>query len=314
MTMEATRWIALEALLDEWNVPYELVDGVELSEIQTKDYSQVRNSEHRAPKENVEQYALQMSNGAVFPPIVLAANDHAIIDGNTRAAAARRNGWTSFPAYLIKPADGKRARAIGATINMMGGARLSSIELEACASDFLDAGFVDAEIARRLGRTPEWARKFRKRSEFTARAGEHKGAAQIRPLVAEKLADITLDAPLNAVLDAVAAGRVKKLDRPWADKIVDAVRETRSERGAMDAVAAILDEITPTEQGAPPKLRTNQAMARTMKRAEALIDALSVLDVPLVDPLAGQYRDTLVRLRGVTESVLDRMPVVSDVA
>ena len=218
MTMEATRWIAAEALFEEWKIPFELVDQFELGEIQTADYSQVRNSEHRAPKENVEQYALQMSNGAKFPPVVLTDNDKSIIDGNTRAAAARRNSWTAYPAYVVKVADGKRARALGAALNMINGQRLSQHELEASAKDFLDAGFADSEIARRLGRTPEWARKFRKRSEFTERAGEHVAASQVKPGVAEKLADISLDAPLTAVLDAVGTGvkldqRVGRQDR-----------------------------------------------------------------------------------------------------
>ena len=119
----------------------------------------------------VERYTLMMRNGAKFPPIVVATNDKSVIDGNTRIAAARRLGYETIAAYVVKPAYASTARRIGAALNQLSGATLTDEELQAVARDFLEDQVPDGEIARRLGRTPEWARKFRRREEFTARAG-----------------------------------------------------------------------------------------------------------------------------------------------
>lgn len=309
---ETMRWAQLETLLDEWKVKYELVDAVDLADVKSVDYSQVRAEDHRAPKANVETYALQMSNGAEFPPIVLAANDKAVIDGNTRIAAARRNGMESFPAYLVHPADVKMTRAIGAALNMMGGERLDGSELESAARDFLDAGFMDAEIARRLGRTAEWARRFRKRTQYQERAQGHPGSTKLAGSAAERLADIRLDAPLTTILDAANDGL--KIDAAWAKKLAEAAESERSEARAVEAVKTVLDEMRPTQQapdGRRPTVKANRTMLTAMKRVDNLTAVLAGLDVPLVDPLASQYRDSLVALRVAVDGVLDRLPAAT---
>ena len=89
MTYKATQWIQAEALFLDWEIPYELVADVAIESIKIEEYSQVRGAKHRAPTETVERYMLMMRNGAKFPPIVVAANDKSVIDGNTRIAAAR---------------------------------------------------------------------------------------------------------------------------------------------------------------------------------------------------------------------------------
>ena len=69
-----------------------------------------------------------------------------------------------------------------------------------------------------------------RREEFASRVGEHANFKKISKLVAEKLADIPLDAPLIKVLDT--ADTVE--DRPeWATKLADAVDRAafRGQRG-----------------------------------------------------------------------------------
>jgi ParB-like chromosome segregation protein Spo0J len=311
---DGTRSTQAEALFEEWKVPFDLTDNFAIDQIQTQPYSQVRTEEHRAPKANVEQYALQMSNGAVFPPVVLAANDNAVIDGNTRIAAHRRIGRTTIPAYLIKPATATMARAIGAALNMMGGERLSPVEQEQAARDYLEAGFTDAEIARRLGRNTEWARRQRKEQAFNDRAADHPGAAKLNRMTKVHLADVGLDAPLTKVLDAVGDGL--SVDSVWAKKIADATTGARSEAAAVQAVDQVLDEIRSVQQA--PEARTAKAkqsrqMIQAMRKVDTLTKLLTELDVPLIDPMASDYRESLRLLRDAVDGVLGRLPAVPEI-
>jgi hypothetical protein len=329
MTVDGTRWVQLEARLEEWNVPFELVEDFELKDIKTKDYSQVRTPEHRAPKEGVEQYALQMANGAIFPPIVLAANDKAIIDGNTRVAAARKNGYKTFPAYLVKPADAAMARVIGSSLNQSGGLRLSGDELQEAAAAFLERRFSDAEIARCLGRTAEWARKFRKRAEFDERAGSHPTAAKLKPTVKERLADIDHDAPFFAALDAIQDVR---MDTTSAAKMVEAASDARSDQAATEAVQKVAAALRPLDQArgvtSPPSERRSSGLRRAVNECAKhvaldtkLTETLRTVDVPLVEPAASEYRQVLAKvtasttaLQAAVAELMDRLPVAGNAA
>lgn len=310
MAQKATHhWAQLEALLEEWEVPFELVEEFAVADIKVADYSQVRDPGNRSPKENVEQYALQMANGAQFPPVVLAANDKAIIDGNTRVAAARRNGYEKIAVYLVNPANAKMTRAIGAALNMTGGSRLLPGELEKAARDYVEAGFMDAEIARRLGRTAEWARKFRKRDEFAKRTETNPAAKSIRPAVAEKLTDIHLDAPFQIVVDAT---KDIKIDRPTADKIVQEIESARSEREAIETATKCIAELRPLNQARatrePKDSTTNRALKKLVEQCQQLQARIESLDVPMVEPLAGQYRATLIGVRSAIDGLIARLP------
>jgi ParB-like chromosome segregation protein Spo0J len=322
MPTDATRNPAAEAVLDEYGVPYELVD-LDLETIVSKDYSQVRQPEHRAPKDRVDEYALQMANGSKFPPVVIAANDHSVIDGNTRVAAARRNGYAAIPAYVAKVANGAMARVIGAALNQMGGARLTDQELQEAAAAFLEQGFTDQAIARRLGRTAEWARKFRKRSEFDERMGAHPAAATVKVTARERLADIHQDAALNLVLDAVK-DKGLKLDTTTAARLVTATKGVHSDAAAIEAVNGELAKLVPLAQGGPePRERINKALVRAVKACEKhvgtdqkLAAELRALEVPLIEPEASAYRTVLEQLasstddlRAAVRDLVERLPL-----
>jgi hypothetical protein len=59
------------AKLREWNLTYEIVADFALDRVRRDDESQVRQLAHIAPALRVEEYAQQMRNGAMFPPILL---------------------------------------------------------------------------------------------------------------------------------------------------------------------------------------------------------------------------------------------------
>lgn len=306
MPYEATQWIQAEALFLDWEVPYDLVPDLPLTAIKTEEYSQVRGQKHRAPAETVERYTLMMRNGATFPPIVVAANDKSVIDGNTRIAAARRSGLEHIPAYVVKPAYASTARRIGAALNQLNGAALADDEIQAVARDFLEDQLPDAEIARRLGRTPEWARKFRRREEFTTRVGQHPNFKKIPKAAAERLVDIPLDAPLLKVLDQ--ADKVK-IDRSWATKLADAASAQRSESSAVEAVEAVLAEIKPLQQaGSAKTTATHDRLRLLVGRLEKVTADLRAVDVPLVQPHADEYRTRLTNSREAIDDLIARLP------
>lgn len=306
MSYDASQWIQAESLFLDWEIPYELIPDLKVESIKTEEYSQVRGAQHRAPAETVERYTLMMRNGATFPPIVVAANDKSVIDGNTRIAAARRNGYETIPAYVVKPAYASTARRIGAALNQLNGAALSDEEIQAVARDFLEDQLSDGEIGRRLGRTAEWARKFRRREEFSSRAGQHPNFKRITRSAAEKLVDIPLDAPLIKVLDQ--ADKVK-IDRTWATKLADAATAQRSEAGAIEAVELILAEIAPVQQaGSAKTTAAHDRLRGLVARLEKVAADLSAVDVPLVQPHADEYRTRLSECRQVIDVLIARLP------
>jgi ParB-like chromosome segregation protein Spo0J len=306
MSYDPIQWIQAESLFLDWEIPYELIPELAIDSIKTEDYSQVRLSKHRAPADNVDRYTLMMRNGATFPPIVVAANDKSVIDGNTRIAAARRLGYETIPAYVVKPAYASTARRIGAALNQLSGETLADEELQAVARDFLEDQMSDTEIGRRLGRTAEWARKFRRREEFVTRAGSHPNFKSIPKAAAEKLVDIPLDAPLIRVLDQ--ADKVK-IDRGWATKLADAATSQRSEAASVEAVEAVLAEITPVQQAGTRKpTAVRDRLHGLVVKLEKVVAELDGIDVPLVQPHADEYRTRLSACRRTIDALIDRLP------
>lgn len=307
MSYDPIQWIQAESLFLDWEIPYELIPELPIESIKTEDYSQVRMSSHRAPADTVERYTLMMRNGAKFPPIVVAANDKAVIDGNTRIAAAKRCGYETVAAYVIKPAYATTARRIGAALNQLNGAALTDEELQSVARDFLEDQMSDVEIGRRLGRTAEWARKFRRREEFVTRAGSHPNFKSIPKAAAEKLVDIPLDAPLIRVLDQ--ADKVK-IDRGWATKLADAATAQRSEAASVEAVEAVLAEIAPLQQAGTRKpAAVHDRLRSLVTKLEKVTGDLDGVDVPLVQPNAGEYRDRLTVCRRTIDALIARLPL-----
>src|SRR5207253_1091407 len=85
----------VEQMLAARNIDYDFEPNVRVSEIRDTEGNQVRFREHRATKDQVQKYATAMKHGAMFPAIVL--NDaNELIDGNTRRAAALKNGYDTI--------------------------------------------------------------------------------------------------------------------------------------------------------------------------------------------------------------------------
>jgi hypothetical protein len=96
---------------------------------------QIRDETHVGQVSEVRKYAEAMKRGDKFPPGVVT-KDGRIVDFNTRARAAERLGWPTFPAFILdvsfSTADSfsrQRLRMLGAAFNTGGPKPLTRAEL-----------------------------------------------------------------------------------------------------------------------------------------------------------------------------------------
>lgn len=302
-----TRDTRVETLLDDWNLPYELDQQFPLSKLRLEDATQIRSEAHRAPASTVEQYVTHMRHGAKFPPIVIAAKNYMLVDGNTRVQASRKLGLKTFPAYKVTFPVLNHARLIGAALNQMGGARLSDEEIVIAAEAMMAESYGDEAIARTLGRSISHVRNVR-RDRIYREAAERVGVAHL-PMpkaVARALAGIQHDEPFKAAVEVVVRAKPSAKD---ATALVNKIEQTRSDADALSTIRTIEQQWGPVT-GPPP---TPRSMSRTHAK-KALVHVKALLDVgeaspaDLMLPENPDARDLWQRLSTLTTNVLALYP------
>lgn len=160
-----------EDKLNARHVVYRFEPNLPLEQLRDVEGMQVRRSESRAPKPMVDRYAEQMRNGAIFPAIVVNEN-HELVDGNTRWAAAKRNKRTTIPAYVCENLTPLLARSLSVELNQAHGQSMEDEEIRAFAEDAADAGQkVDVHaFARMTGAKPRTITNWLTAYEFSQRA------------------------------------------------------------------------------------------------------------------------------------------------
>lgn len=135
---------------------------------------QVREVTHYAPKETVEQFAIQMGESQ-FPPIIVTADDW-IVDGNTRVGAALRRKAKFFPALVLDVKWGGASTKqlnelvmLAATLNAQGGVRLTAKESRAIAARGIALGWKTEQIGRAIGLAPAGVTAVKKEIEAAAK-------------------------------------------------------------------------------------------------------------------------------------------------
>jgi hypothetical protein len=229
-----------ESTFTTFGLSFELVD-LPLVDIERVAGAQVRSPEIIAPPERIKEYALLMKAGADFPPIVVAEilgdRTNALIDGNTRAAAAQTNGYATIPAYIVSPVpDQGFAKMLGAALNQLGGDRLENKDAHEAGLYFIDAGWPDQDIARHLGRSAESVRKWRLDEEFAERVGRLNLQDE-----AEKLTATQRRGSMKVAHDRPFAELVKLTSKakPKQDQFRELVAEIEQAASDDDAVAVI---------------------------------------------------------------------------
>lgn len=303
------RDVRTESLFDSWGIGYELEPDFDLSKIKIEDVSQVREETHRAPRSNVDQYAAQMSHGAKFPPIVVNRNGF-LIDGNTRLAAAQKNGHTSFPAYVANIKQTDIMPLVGASLNQTGGQRLSAEEAQRAAEGMMRQGYDDSTIARWVGRTVTQVRNYRREREFKELAEQAELAPEqvesISKKVRRRLASINHVEPFKAAVEAVADKRVTSKD---LNEIVEAATTARSDAEAVKQIETASKDLGAQGPQQAKRKRTRPTTAdKFIRHAQAilaLIDAGDLLEV-LYEPDEDRqpdHREATCRLRDAMETL-----------
>ena len=254
---EANR--AAEALFEQWNLRYALT-VVDLDEIQVDDGQQVRDAMNIALPDQVEQYYIQMKNGAQFPPIVLRS-PRVMLDGNTRKAAAERNEMTSFPAYIVEIPSGPLARSLAGSLNQMGGRRLTADEAQAVAATMIgDLKFTNEQVARHVGRSAALVGQWRQQALAKEHAQRLALTDEIDKVSGNQqaiLAKVTQDEPFTQLARFVGEHKVPNAE---LKSVVKDVAEATSEDEALSAIEDARRRWQPVGPGA--KVIVNKAAFR----------------------------------------------------
>jgi hypothetical protein len=123
---------------------------------------QVRNIRQTAPPKKVAHYMEVMRpftkdrSGLVMPPVIYSQDGH-LLDGNTRDAAARKLGWTTYPAIILEDnyKDAPQAiedmfRTVSVRFNRINGEPLSNDDLEQHILALARPGDSPTDLSRRL--------------------------------------------------------------------------------------------------------------------------------------------------------------------
>lgn len=289
----------VEALLKNWNLQFELVD-FPLEDIIVDGTQQVREADHIANADVVEEYLIQYKNGAQFPAIVLRAPKN-MLDGNTRAAMAKRAGLSSFPAYVVQVPSGDLARALGAQLNQMGGVRLTSSEAQVAALGMLEnLHFTDAQVGIAVGRSGQQVRRWRMQVE----AGDHakKVNVDITPVPVSQhrlLARIVQDEPFKQAVDLAATRRV-----PFGEltRIVKEIEAAPSESEAVAVIDRARSDLRPSGPSG-----ASVAVNMKTKRMRMVLPQVLNLSPPMdvYDPVrADEDRRQWLQVRSICDAML----------
>lgn len=265
---------AWQVEIERLNLPYHEEAQFDLTKLDGNRLVQVRDNVNYAPSETVDQYVVQMKE-SVFPPIIVTADDY-ITDGVTRFTACTKSGTKHFPAVVIEVEWTKATQArkdqlliLAATMNSMGGKRLTAGETRNAIEVMLRSNVKQEEIARRIGAAlntvVQVQREVNARAKLDRVDVEWKTLrpASLRALGVASLIDMN-DLPYQALAKlAVDAGLNS---REIAD-LAKAVKETGADHAGMELInnnrTEMLDRIADhnlTGNGHPPlslQLRRN---------------------------------------------------------
>jgi ParB-like chromosome segregation protein Spo0J len=244
--------IQIEAKLRDWLLTYEYVAEFALDEIRVERWTQVRTAEHVADKDTLAEFRTQMTQGAVYPPIVVM-EPNVLVDGNHRVAAAKGLRRKTFPAFVVKFNSVDLAKSFSAAMNQLNGRRLTTQEAYQAAITMMGRGMADEAIAREIGRSPSSVRDMRRQNDFEQRSQAIPEIARLmqeKPIPAKaqmKLAQITHDPAFAEAVKVVAETRAPA---QTVTEIVEAATKARSDADAIVAVRAKRAELAPS--GPPP--------------------------------------------------------------
>jgi len=297
LSPEEFQYAAIEAKLREWGLPYSIDTEFPLDRLEFREKTQAREQGHIAPSARVEEYAQQMRNGAVFPPIIIR-RPNVLVDGNTRRAAAKRVHRKTFPAIIVDTKTDDVAKILAASLNQMGGERLTPGEAHEAAELMFAQRYPDSAIARELGRDMSQVRRWRNQRAVLERAealGIGDKLATVPRTAVEPLAAVHLDRPFAALLDLFAAVRPKTAE---VKEYIGEVQAQPSEDAQVAKVAELREELAPV--GPPPGGAARKNIRRARMVAGNILGLRGQAET-VFDP--AKHDEELARWREVAEVV-----------
>jgi hypothetical protein len=237
----------IEQMLKARSIDFDFEPNVQISEIRDAEGNQVRLTEHRAPKDQVDKYAVAMKHGATFPAVVL--NDRLErIDGNTRLEACIKNGDETVPAYICHGLTPLEARSLSVELNQSNGLAMTEEEIRR----FIDGAVLEGQhadlrtLARMTGvrdtKIARWVAEtqYRARAEREGIAERHVNAlppSTRAALHATRLAAVFCSLSQLAAEARIPVAEVKKIvaqanaapSESEALAVVEAERDTRAD-------------------------------------------------------------------------------------
>jgi len=272
-----------EAKFQEWNLEYRLEPAFPIDQLRVADWAQVRNANHVAPLDEVEEYRQQMANGANFPPVILMAPE-TLIDGNTRLAATKKLHKKTIAAYLINFPSVPMAKSLAAAINNLGGKRLSPEEAVEAAKLLMDMHFADEAIAREVGRSVEQVRRIRNQLEFVERTQalhlEH-AAARVSPDNRARLNSVKHEPVFGEFVQFVAQAV------PAKKTVTDLLKQVHNASSDADAISVIREAKRDYSTAGPPPHDRDTPISPQVRQVVMHVSALAKLSVDpeaLFDP------------------------------
>jgi ParB-like chromosome segregation protein Spo0J len=228
----------VEQMLAARSIDYDFEPNVRISEIRDAEGNQVRFREHRATKDQVQKYATAMKHGATFPAIVI--NDaHELIDGNTRRAAALKNGHDTIAAYICHGTTPLENRSLSVELNQSNGQSMTDAEIRA----FIERAVLDGQhpeiktLSRMTGVRETKIARWIAETQFRSRAtkeGITDAHVEVLPDSTRAALNVARLAPVFKELTTLAAeARMPAND---VKKVVTAVNSASSEADALAIV------------------------------------------------------------------------------
>lgn len=305
---------AAENLLDRLGVTWEYVPNIEIALVDRE--LSLQNQARLGVSLNadvVDEYALAMLDGAVFPALVafpLANGTYLLAGGNHRLAAAREAKWKTVDLYLLRVNDEAMRRLITTSLNTLVGVRPQREETIEQAIAWMQRYGRSARIASGFYGVPEASlnAEMRRRSALKRIALAGVPTSSLPKSVVERIAQLQNDIVLREV--AVLQNDCK-LPETEVKRLVSEIKEQRTEAGQLAVVGQWRerDDLklrrAEAHKGRPaPTVKNRAEVFRLLKSATNLLTKhtslgqLGMSDADLTDAL-GLARSMVARLEEI---------------
>jgi len=230
----------VEALLDRYSVPRQLLRDVPLTQINEATSLATQARVERESPEHVDGFVAQMLPGDVFPAVVAERNGHGLtlLDGLHRFRARQKLGMPTIDAYLVDIQDDYVRDLFVRTVNTRNGETIGREERLAHAMYLLEKypQTVIARVAEELGVNANTLSTRMRRAETIRTAREcDKEISHLPPSAQDVLSLWRHERPVLAKAIEI----MERVRHIAPTEIAEALREANREKAEADKLAKL---------------------------------------------------------------------------